>query len=356
MGSENTVNVPSTLAELVTPAWLSAGLGQTFPGVNVTGVKMGSVATRISTNAFFEIECEGTVPDGLPLHLCAKGYFSDTGNWAYRSAGESEAHFYRLRAATTGVPTLPGVYADVDPESGHGVVITGDIAAAGATFVDPMDPRTTGDLASNLELYTTLHGRSWNQPWVQSEPWAKPKISTTRGVRSVEEIQSQFDGPLGEGVPKEAGDGAKLVEAYGSLPAITEASDSWCMIHGDAHIGNLFSDSEGRPGLLDWQLVQRGPWYIDIGYQIASSLAVDDRRNSDQDLLQHYLDGLAREGGSPPSAEEAQVGLCCGIVYGLYLWSITQKVRPEITAVLLGRLGTAAADHDAYDVVLAARP
>ena len=355
MPNEKTVNVPSTLEELTTPKWLTAALGQKFPGVEVAGVKLGPVKTRISTNAFFEIECAGDAPDGLPLHLCAKGYFSDTGNWAYRSAGESEAHFYRQRAATIGVPTLPGVYADVDPQSGHGVVITGDIEASGASFVDPMKTRSVSDMSSNLELYTVLHGRSWMQPWVKQEAWSKPKIYRTRGVRSVEEIQAQFDGPLGEGVPKEAKDAVNLVEAYGSLPSLVDTSPSWCMIHGDAHIGNLFADAGGRPGLLDWQLVQRGPWYIDVGYQVASSLDVDDRRSAEEGLLRHYRDRLAAEGGGSPSSEEVQMGYCCGIVYGLFLWSITQKVRPEITTVLLGRLGTAAADHNAYQVVLAAR-
>ena len=37
-----------------------------------------------------------------------------------------------------------------------------------------------------------------------------------------------------------------------------------------------------------------------------------------------------------------------GFVHGFYLWGITLKVDPRKTAVLLERLGTAVADHDAY--------
>ena len=113
------------------------GAGREFPGCQGRRREARTGKTRISTNAFFEIECDGDAPVGLLLHLCAKEYFSDTGNWAYRSAGESEAHFYRQRAATIGVLTLPGVYADVDPQSGHGVVITGDIEASGASSSIP---------------------------------------------------------------------------------------------------------------------------------------------------------------------------------------------------------------------------
>ena len=106
---------------------------------------------------------------------------------------------------------------------------------------------------------------------------------------------------------------------------------------------------------MDWQLVQRGPWYIDVGYHVASSLSVEDRRTSERDLLEQYLNGLSAKCVDVPSSEEAWFGFRCGIVYGLYLWSITQKVKPEITAVLLGRLGTAAMDHDVYRVARAAQ-
>jgi hypothetical protein len=349
------VPVPDSLAELLTEEWLTAALGGRFPGTRVTKVTPGAVMTRISTNAFFRIDCDGGRPAGLPADLCAKGYFSDTGTAAYRSAGESEAHFYRDLVASVGVRTLPSVYADVDSASRHGVVITEDVTASGATFVDPMKARSPAEVAVSLEQYAGLHARTWNDARVGTADWLAPRIASTGGVRSVAQIQDQFDGPIGAGIPDEARQAEKLVEAYRSVPAITGADPAWCLLHGDAHIGNLFSDVEGRPGLLDWQLVQRGPWYVDVGYHIASSLSVDDRRTSERDLLQQYVDRLTTQGVAVPAWDDVWRGFCCGIVYGLFLWSITQKVRPEITTVLLGRLGTAATDHDVYDVVSAAR-
>jgi len=41
-----------------------------------------------------------------------------------------------------------------------------------------------------------------------------------------------------------------------------------------------------------------------------------------------------------------------GMVYGFFLWSITLKVAPPITTAMLERLGSAVADHEAYDAVL----
>ena len=109
--------------------------------------------------------------------------------------------------------------------------------------------------------------------------------------------------------------------------------------------------SAGAPGFLDWQLVQRGPWYLDVGYHIASALAVDDRRRAERDLVRHYLDQLTAAGVDAPSWDDAWLGVRRGIVHGFFLWGITLKVDPAITAELLTRLGNAAADHDAFEAV-----
>lgn len=347
-GLDGGVRVPETLAEVLSPAWLSSALGPRYPGISVIRVVPGPVATRISTNAFFTIEVDGGLPAGLPAALCAKGYFSDTGNAAMVSAGEAEACFYRDAAGPLDIPTLPAVYADLDPASGRNVVITEDISVSGARFVDPLLTHSPAEVARTLERYAGLHGRTWEDEKVLGADWLAPRIARTKGIRGAAEIQQQFDGPVGSLVPPAARDGEALVRAYAALPEITGRDPVHCLLHGDAHIGNLFIDRHGQFALLDWQLVQRGPWYVDVGYHIGSSLAVDDRRSSERDLLAHYLDHLAGHGVDRPGWPEVWAGYRCGLVYGLYLWSITQKVKPEITTELLGRLGTAAADHDVY--------
>jgi hypothetical protein len=82
---------------------------------------------RESTNARFHFECRGDVPVGLPTDLCVKGYFADCSDTAAasRTAGVPGALFYRHLADGTGVPTLDCVYAEVDPVTQHGVIITG---------------------------------------------------------------------------------------------------------------------------------------------------------------------------------------------------------------------------------------
>jgi aminoglycoside phosphotransferase (APT) family kinase protein len=128
-------------------------------------------------------------------------------------------------------------------------------------------------------------------------------------------------------------------------------SGVWSVLHGDAHVGNVFLDSQLRPSLLDWQCVRRGHWSIDIGYHIASALETSDREKNERDLLVHYLEQLRANGVDAPRWDEAWDEYRKGIVFGLYMWAVTLLVDPEITTTLLQRLGAAAAMHDSFGAV-----
>jgi Phosphotransferase enzyme family len=345
-----TARVPDTLEELLAPAWLSAALDSRFPGIEVTAVEPGPVISRVSTNARFRIECAGGLPEGLSGHLCGKGYFTEIGR-AFRQAGEPEAYFYRDLAASTGMRTLRSVYADVDPETRHGVVVTEDVVAQGATFLDARSDYTPQQVAQSLEELAKLHAATWCDRRVTDATWLAPRFASYLEVRGVAEIRGNFEGPIGAGVPDGVRDADALAGAYRTLAVAMPDATPWSVIHGDAHVGNVYVDGESRPSFVDWQLVQRGPWYLDVGYHIASALTVDDRRRTEQDLLRHYLDRLAAAGIEAPSWDDAWRGVRAGIVHGFYLWGITLQVDPAVTTILLERLGTAAADHDALAAV-----
>src|ERR1700731_4629998 len=138
--------VPDTLEEALSPAWLTEALALRFPGIKVIEVTPGPVISRVSTNARFRIECACDVPEGLSPDLCVKGYFTDTGRVS-RQAGEPEVYFYRDLAASTGVRTLRCVYAEIDPVTRHGVVITEDVVAEGGEFLDARSSYTPDQVA-----------------------------------------------------------------------------------------------------------------------------------------------------------------------------------------------------------------
>ncbi len=289
----------------------------------------------------------------MPANLCVKGYFTDCSEVAAmsRSAGEPEVHFYRELAEDAGVRTLRSLYADVDPLTHHGVVITEDVAHEGAEFLDALSSYTPDQAAQSLDQYAILHGRTWRSDALGA-PWLAPRVEATLRARGIPEISGNFEGPIGAGVPEGIRDAERLVAVIRTLAGVLPRAQPRCLLHGDAHVGNLYLDPLGRPCLVDWQLVQRGPWYLDVGYHIGCAVAVEDRRRTERDLLSHYLERLVAEGGEAPPSEEAWRSLGVGIVYGFFLWAITLKVAPPVTTAMLERLGSAVADHDAYTSVI----
>lgn len=342
--------VPETLELLLSPEWLSAALGPRFPGIEVTAVTPGPVISRVATNARFRIDCANGVPDGLSPDLCGKGYFGDNGR-AFRHVGEAEACFYRETAASTGMRTLRSVYADVDPVTHHGVVITEDVVAQGATFLDARSDFSPDQAAQSLEELAKLHAATWDRPAYADAAWLASRLESYLALRGVEDIRGNFDGPIGAGVPLEVRDPQRLVDALHTLSPMVANVSPWSLIHGDAHVGNVYLDGQGRPSFVDWQMIQRGPWYLDVGYHLASALTVEDRRASEQDLVRHYLDCLSAGGVDAPSWDDAWTGIRRGMVYGFFLWGITLKVEPAVTSTLLLRLGTATADHEAFAAI-----
>ena len=318
-----------------------------FPDLRVVRVIPGEVISRVATNARFEIECEGERPVGLPAALCAKGYFSDAGR-PFASVGRTEAMFYRDLAAASGVRTLEGMYADVDDE-GRSVVITADAVAAGGRFLDALSPFSVDDTAASLEELARLHATTWQAEHVASQTWLESRLPTYLEFRGIDDIRKNFDGPNGRGVPtgtRATRDGWS--RRFACLGRRTAASAQWCVVHGDAHVGNVFVDTAGRPGFVDWQMVQRNPWYLDVGYHIASALSVEERERHERDLLAHYAERLRAGGVAPPDEQDIWSGYRMGIIHGFFLWGITLLVDPPIIEELLRRFGAAAEAHDAF--------
>ncbi len=335
------MRIPDTLEEATSPQWLSQALG-----APVRAVSVGTIDNRVSTNAPLRVE----LADGTSRELWVKGYFSELGR-SYRFAGVPEALFYRDIAGVTGIRTLRPVYAAADEATQANVVLTEDVLGEGAVFLDALSDYSADQAAQSLEQLASLHAATWLNPACGASSWLASRSSEYARTRGVAEIDHNFAGRSGAGVPEAVRDAKRLYDAFTVVAAETAVADPWCVIHGDPHPGNVFLDGSGRPSFLDWQLVQRGPWYIDVGYHLASVLTVEDRRRSERDLVQHYLDRLAARGIGLPGGDAAWSGLRRGMIHGFYLWGITLKVDPRKTAVLLERLGAAVADHDAFAAV-----
>ncbi|HVU72692.1 MAG TPA: phosphotransferase [Mycobacteriales bacterium] len=342
------VPVPDTLEQALDPGWLTAALGQRFPGVDVTGVERTGETSRITSNVRFHID--GTIPDGLAPDLCVKGYFNEAGLQA-RTAGLPEALFYRDVADKTGMRTLRCVYAGVDLAATNAVILTEDVISQGGHFLDGTSEYSVEQTAQSLTELAQLHGSTWGA--VPNDEWIASRLGVTLESRGAPLIKENFAKPHSADVPDAVRDADRLVAVYRQVAARARAVQPGCVIHGDTHVGNVFIAGDGNPSWLDWQVVQKGPWFVDVGYHIASALTVDKRRAHEDELLRHYLSELSARGGEPPSFDEARTLIRSGEVHGFYFWAITIYVAPPIIASLLHRLGTAIEDHDSYAVAAA---
>jgi hypothetical protein len=311
-----------------------------------SGVWAGEIDDRVSTNCPIHVE----LANGACRELWIKGYFNEFGR-NYRHAGWPEAMFYRQVAPTTDIRTLHAVYAGVDTDTFDNAIVTEDVLGQGAVLLDSLSPYTPDQAAQSLEQLAILHAATWMRPDLANERWADNRLTLYTDRRGVADIDVNFDGPIGAGAPESVRDSQRLYDAYKVLAASITDEEPWTLIHGDSHIGNVYLDAEGRPCFLDWQLAQRAPWYLDVGYHIAAVLTVDDRRANEQALVEHYLGHLAARGVEAPSGDAVWHGLRRGFVHGFFLWAITLKVYPPKTLALIERLGTAVADHAGFGAI-----
>jgi aminoglycoside phosphotransferase (APT) family kinase protein len=68
------------------------------------------------------------------------------------------------------------------------------------------------------------------------------------------------------------------------------------LLHGDSHLGNTFARPDGRSGLLDWQVVWRGPGMREVSYWMTTGLEPETRRAAERDLIGRYLEALRARG------------------------------------------------------------
>lgn len=71
------------------------------------------------------------------------------------------------------------------------------------------------------------------------------------------------------------------------------------LVHGDYRLDNLlFTDD--RVAAVDWQTAAAGPPARDLAYFLGNSLTIDDRRDHEQPLIEHYRSVLVERGVDYP--------------------------------------------------------
>lgn len=337
------IGIPATLAAALAPDWLTDALAPVSGGQTVTGVETVEVLRTMATKARFRVE----YGDGTEAHFCLKAFLDVDELTA--GAGRTmvhEADFYLKIAPNVATRVLNCEIAVVDRENTRALIIMRDLVAEGARFSNPLETFTVDQVAAELEQIALLHQGSH---LLANAPWVRRRVEDLAQARHVPvpQLQELLDGPRGVPLMPETRDAARLVSGLEVLAGRDNQLPQF-LVHGDSHGGNLYRNAEGKPGLIDWQLLQRGGWALDVVYHIAAVLPVDVAEQAERQLLQEYLGQMRAAGWAMPEMDEAWQQYREAAVYGYFLWAITRRVDPPIIERFVKRLGKAVERHDSF--------
>lgn len=339
-----TLRIPATLDGVLDADWLTESLAPISGGRAVTGVETVEVIRTVATKVRFAVTFDGLAD---PQAFCIKGLL-DVDEMTARGGATMirEADFYTRVGPNVAVRTPVCVAAITDREGMQGLVVMRDLIAAGARFCSALEPFTADQAAASLDQLAALHA---GRGMLDTMAWITPRVSELARMQyiSVETLQELLDGKRGEGLPDAVRNAARLGAGMRAL-AERDAARPQFLVHGDAHAGNIFRDAQGGTGLIDWQLLQRGGWALDLAYHICAVLPVELAEREERRLLDHYLATMRGLGCELPDREEAWRQYREAAIYGYYLWSITRRVDPPIIEMFVGRLGRAVERHESH--------
>jgi aminoglycoside phosphotransferase (APT) family kinase protein len=339
--SNVTSPAPLSAEVVLSPEFLCSALGVPVHGVEA-GEEIGGVATKIR----FRIDSD----PGVHRDYCLKGLLAEPESEGYVKITRTEASFYRDLAPTAGVAVPVCRYSGIDPERGNGLIIMEDVVAKGGRFLTALEPYDVEQARSSVGELAALHAAHWGRTDFGDLPWLRNRLAdlAESPLRTDAELQELVDDPRGDPLPAALREAPRITAALRALAGRVEGRTT-ALVHGDAHAGNVYV-LDGRVSLIDWQMLQRCHWSIDVAYHVGAALPVELRRTAERDLLDHYLERLRMLGvADVPDRESAWADYRAAVAYGYYLWAVTRKVAPPVVREFCLRLGTAVADHGSFE-------
>ena len=350
------IELPLTLNDM-TPAWIAEALMSVHPGVAVRGVTIDRAESGSATHVHVTVGYDGD-GGGLPNKLFIKGAFephSANLPWIYRH----EVRYYNELRPLLDINMPRCLFAASGLEGYPAVVMLEDLESRGVTFCHASKPLSFDQAGALVDGYARFHAPWWGDSRLSAAgelAWLDPQPNSTAYIDSMfepERWSHYLSLPRGGAIPYDFHDRGRHRLA---LERVLEfrASQPMVILHGDAHVSNVYLESDGRPGYLDPQC-RRGPWFQDVTYFIVSALDPLDRRKWDRALIERYLQRLTEYGvESPPALAEALDAHAREIMRGLFVFAVNSaRFQSEFVNTIYSlRFSTAAADWDTYALLL----
>ncbi len=345
---EDAIALPLTIDQ-IDEQFLTRALDCWYPGVTVERVDIGRTMPGSATKVRLLLDYDDAGHRArLPATMMLKAGFDETMLALAAPMYAKEAIFFRSVAPTLDIPLPRCYYAGCNPDTGQSLLLLEDLLAANVSFGRVEEPLTRDTTAEALELLAAVHARYWDR--THSAPVADlgqldlGRYTIVDFLLGPENWQRCIDEGRGEGLPESMRDQARVHAGIRSLRAIDERG-THCLLHGDAHIGNMYFEPDGQPRFLDWQAAVAGSWDQDVSYLITCVLDAEDRRTYERELVEHYVGELRARGvEDSPSSEDAWRAHRRQVLYGIVGLFCTPEMQPAEFATRMGTRFAVAAD------------
>lgn len=277
-------------------------------------------------------------------------YFPHAPEAMYRN----EVNFYALLRKELNIEA-PACYAsEINSHDGQFGILMEDLSLRSARFPNADDGVSVDEMRSLVKNLAKLHAHFWQSPRLDEDLNWLPKtyeggmfpvfdsigLHLIRDQVAKNEFKQNLLAPLNRSVDE------LWIALWKSQELLYQQPHT--LLHGDTHIGNTYVLPNGEGGLLDWQLIVRGPWCHDLSYLMITGLDINDRRAHEKELLQLYRETLiANAVDNVPSEEQAFLLYRQSAIWGLVIgWLITppQNYGEKITAANIEKLVAAMMD------------
>jgi aminoglycoside phosphotransferase (APT) family kinase protein len=349
--------IPVEVAD-VTREWLEGALRTRAPGTSLRGIDV--VDAHSGTTGRARVALTHDDPR-LPRSVFVKLPPFDAGQRAFVNAqgmGVAEARFYGEIARDVPVRHPRPWFAAHDGADRY-VMVLEDLGAAGARYPAQHDPDLLTFTERLIDAFGALHAAFWASPRFAPDgdlAWVERR---TRGYGSAAPLVTFAVEQLGERLPDAS---RRLADVY--LPradgvAALLSRGTPTLVHGDAHLGNLFVDGT-TPGFLDWAMVSGAPGVRDVAYFLGSSVPTELRRVHERRLVARWCERLA-EGGVRLDADAAwdqyRVHLVTAWLAAIITAAMGSHWQPiEVGMGATQRADASIADHGLAELLLARLP
>jgi hypothetical protein len=340
--------------EEFTPDWFTAALAPSFPGIQVRSAEPEPINVGVAMTLRVALGYDGGAEGRYPASVCVKCCFGSPHSPVMMEGGlyAKEAYMYHHMLPDLGVNVPRSFASGYDDDTSSAYIVLEDQDLVGGRFCSADQSLTVEQVSDLMDQLAGLHARTWDKPWLHESRWLHHGIPLGEPDPVydlyTDRIPEFLRMPRGGVVPRHYRDQQGLRDALYRLLAIDGRAVP-CLVHGDAHAGNLFIDGTGRPGYADWQCARAGHWSIDVAKTVMSALDPHDRRAAEKDLLHRYLDARTRLGAPAEDFASAWDAYRRHAIFGLWIWLVTppdMQTELRVTATVY-KFGVAALDLDA---------